>query len=254
MATEFPAPGTPPSAPRPAGSSFWQRASPLLSIASLLAVGALWYRYDAAIADLTTSQHQLAQDVASQHTSPLIDVSEAPFLGSPDALATFIEYSDYECPFCIRHTRQTMPQIDADFIQTGKVRYVFKDFPIDQLHPDAIRAHEAGRCAAAQDKFWKLHYLLFSSPGTHTRPLLEQRASEAGLSMTAFRACLDSGRSTAEIHRTVEEASNLGAQGTPAFFLGMRDRATYQVRVSRAISGAQPYEVFEQALRTLVGK
>ena len=126
-----------------------------------------------------------------------------------------------------------MPQIDANFIQTGKVRYVFKDLPIDQLHPDAIRAHEAGRCAAAQDKFWKLHYLLFSAPGTHTRPLLEQRASEADLSMGTFRACLDSGRSTAEIHATVQEASDLGAQGTPAFFLGMRDPETNRY-VSRA--------------------
>ena len=72
--------------------------------------------------------------------------------------------------------------------------------------------------------------------------------------MPAFGACLDSGRSTAEIHTTVEEARNLGAQGTPAFFLGMRDCATYQVRISRAISGAQPDQVFEQALRTLVGK
>lgn len=220
----------------------------------LVAIVLIWFRVDRDIEALKISQRQLAQDVAALRKNPIIDVSTSPFLGSDEALVTLIEYSDYECPFCIRHTEQTMPQINANFIDTRRIRYVFKDFPIDQLHPDAIRAHEAGRCAAAQDKFWNLHRLLFSAPGTHTPDALEQRAAEAGLNMTTFRACLSVGQVKNAIQATVAEAANLGANGTPAFFIGVRDPATNQVRIARAISGAQPYSVFEQALNAALAQ
>jgi protein-disulfide isomerase len=230
------------------------KTSNLIAILSLVAVAVLWYRVERDIGALKVSQRQLAADVASGGRTPIIDVSASPFLGSKDARVTLVEFSDYECPFCIRHATQTMPQIDATFIQTGKIRYVFRDFPIDQLHPEAIRAHEAARCAAAQDRFWPLHRRLFSAPGTHTRAALEERAAEAGLELAPFRACLDSGRTTADIHASVEEASRLGANGTPAFFVGLRDPATDQVRVARAISGAQPFAVFEQAIGALAAQ
>jgi protein-disulfide isomerase len=218
----------------------------------LAAVILLWYRVDRDIEALKISQRQMIEDIGALGKKPVIDVSKAPFLGPAEALVTLVEYSDYECPFCIRHTQQTMPQITAKFIDTGRIRYVFKDFPIDQLHPNAIRAHEAGRCAAGQGKFWSLHTRLFTAPGTHTREALEQRAVEAGLNMTTFRACLNLGQVKSEIEATVGEAARLGANGTPAFFLGIRDPATNQVRVARAISGAQPYPVFEQALNTII--
>jgi protein-disulfide isomerase len=224
-------------------------AVPVICVVIMLAI---WYKLDQDIDALRVSQRQMTEDIGALGKKPVIDVSKAPFLGPAEARVTLIEYSDYECPFCIRHTRQTMPQIAANFIDTGRIRYVFKDFPIDQLHPDAIRAHEAGRCAAGQNKFWELHKLLFSAPGTHTRELLEQRATEAGLNLTTFRACLSLGQIKSEIQTTVDEAARLGANGTPAFFVGVRDPATGQVRVAHAISGAQPYSVFENVLNQVI--
>jgi protein-disulfide isomerase len=178
----------------------------------------------------------------------IIDVAGAPAQGPASAVVTLVEYSDYECPFCIRHFQQTMPQIEANYIQPGKIRYVFRDFPIDQNHPQAIRAHEAARCALEQNHFWELHDKLFSAPGTHTPAALEDRAKQAGLNDAAFRACIASGRTTSLVRDTASVADRLGATGTPWFFVGLRDVKTDKVTVIRPIGGAQPYEQFATAL------
>jgi protein-disulfide isomerase len=177
-----------------------------------------------------------------------LDLAGAPAAGSSSALVALVEYSDYECPFCIRHFTQTMPQIEEKYIKTGKVRYVFRDFPIAQNHPQAIRAHEAALCALEQGKFWDLHRLLFTAPGTHTPPALEDRAKEAGLNADAFRACVASGRHTDEVRKTASLVTSMGATGTPWFFVGVRDPKTDKVRVLRSLGGAQPYEQFAVAL------
>lgn len=184
--------------------------------------------------------------------SVVVDVRGAPALGSAEATVTLIEYSDYECPYCIRHTRETMPKIAEAYISTGKIRYVFKDWPVDQLHPDAIRAHEAGHCAAEQGKFWAAHTRLFGAPGTHTPDVLERIAGDAGLDLAAFRECLAGGRTRASIRASGREAESLGATGTPAFFLGHRDPATERVTVTQAIPGAQPFTVFAQTIDSLL--
>jgi protein-disulfide isomerase len=132
------------------------------------------------------------------------------------------------------------------------VRYVFRDFPIDTLHPEAMRAHEAAQCAAEQDRFWDLHYRLFSAPGTHTDAELEARATEAGLNLPEWRECLASGRTRAAIEASVATAEGLGASGTPTFLIGLRDQATGRIRIVRGITGAQPFEVFQQALDAIL--
>lgn len=177
-----------------------------------------------------------------------IDVAKVPAIGPDTAVVTLIEFSDYECPFCIRHFQTAAPQIEANYIRTGKIRYVFRDFPIDDNHPKAIRAHEAAHCADAQHKFWELHPKLFSRPGTHEPAALEARATEAGLDLAAFRACMAGGGTTAAIRASVALAEQLGADGTPAFFIGLRDLATDRVRVVDTLNGAQPYSAFERAL------
>jgi protein-disulfide isomerase len=182
----------------------------------------------------------------------VVDVRGAPALGPDGATVTLIEYSDYECPYCIRHTRETMPQIVDAYITTGRIRYVFKDWPVDQLHPDAIRAHEAGHCAAEQGKFWETHRRLFGPPGTHTPEILERLAGDTGLDVAAFRECIASGRTRKAIRDWGREAQSLGATGTPAFFLGHRDPATERVSVIQAIPGAQPFSVFAQTIDSLL--
>jgi protein-disulfide isomerase len=120
--------------------------------------------------------------------------------------------------------------------------------PIDDNHPKAIRAHEAAHCADAQHKFWQLHARLFSRPGTHEPAALDARATEAGLDLTAFRACVADGRTTAAVRASAAMAEKLGAEGTPAFFIGLRDPLTDRVRVIDFLNGAQPYSTFQRAL------
>lgn len=239
----------------------WTRVALLLSVLSLAVSAFVWFRSAEQIERsagqielLRSSQRDLTSEVASMRRAPVIDVSGAQAIGSPDSVVTLVEFSDYECPFCIRHFQKTWPQINANYVQTGRMRYVFRDFPVDQLHPAAIRAHEAAHCAAEQNKYWDLHNRLFSAPGTHSPEALEERATEAGLNLDAYRACVQSGRTTEAIRQSAAEAVELGASGTPAFFVGLRDRATNQVRVLQAVTGAQPYEVFAKAIDAVIRK
>jgi protein-disulfide isomerase len=245
----IPAPPRPKAAPPPPASR--DTVSLILPAICLVAVAVLWLRMDAQITELREGQRRLAQDVGALRQTPMIDVSDAPARGADDAVVTLVEFSDYECPYCVRHYKQTMPLIEENFIRPGRIRYVFRDFPIDELHPEAIRAHETARCALEQDreKYWRLHASLFSAPGTHTTEQLEARVREAGLDTGAVQACLASGRVTAGIRRSGEQASSLGAIGTPIFFVGLRDAGSNDVRVLESIKGAHPYPIFEQAIQ-----
>lgn len=184
----------------------------------------------------------------------IVELSGAPQKGNPDAPVALIEFSDYECPFCIRHFRETMPLIEKNYISTGRILYAFRDYPIDQLHPQAIKAHEAARCGAEQDKFWPMHTSLFGAPAQHSVAGLEVTATQAGLDLEKFRECIASSRTTAGIRKTAELAESFGANGTPAFFIGVIDKATNQVKVSRAISGALPFAQFAQALEAAIAQ
>jgi protein-disulfide isomerase len=205
------------------------------------------------LADLQAAHRELAQQVTGGRkggggpVGQTIDISGAPAVGNANAKVALVEFSDYECPFCIRHFQQTMPRVDANYVKTDKVLYVFRDFPIDQLHPQAVKAHEAGRCAQEQNKFWEMHMKLFSAPGTHTPVALDDLARNAGLNEAAFRACVASGRTIKGIRDTGAVVDALGATGTPWFFVGLRE-GTDKVRILKPIGGAQPYEQFALAL------
>ena len=243
------------SGPRPQGQQ--RPAGPWLVGAALLCLGAsavMWVQTRVEIARLGDSVRRLATDVATLKREPIVDVSGAPARGRADQVVTMIEFSDYECPFCIRHFTQTMPLIQKQYIDTGRIRYVFRDFPIDELHPAAIRAHEAARCALEQGKFWELHDRLFSAPGSHGDDALKTRAAEAGLAPGEFASCLSSGRTLDAIRETGAIATGFGATGTPSFFIGRRDLTTNHVKIYQAITGAQSIDVFEKAIGVVESK
>src|SRR5262249_33181040 len=146
-----------------------------------------------------------------------VDLTGAPFKGSTTSPVVLVEYSDYECPFCIRHFTQVMPQIEAAYIQTNKIRYTFRDFPIDQLHPESIRAHVASHCAIEQGKFWPLHNVLFSPAGTHKPEMLLAKAQAVGLDSQAFSTCVAADKYSAAIRQSTALAMSMGAEGTPFF-------------------------------------
>ena len=116
-----------------------------VALLALLAAAYVWFSLSNDLRELSERHQLLAEEVLSLRGSAMLDVAGAPARGSDTAVLTVVEFSDYECPFCIKYTREILPELDAAYVATGRVRYVFRDFPIDQLHPEAIRAHEAAR-------------------------------------------------------------------------------------------------------------
>ena len=224
-----------------------------LVVLALLAIATPACAQSSEIEALRKEIADLREDLASLRASlgrarPVIDLTQGHQRGNEDATVALIEFSDYECPFCIRHSRETMPLIEKNYIATGKILYGFRDFPIDQLHPQAIRAHEAAQCAGDQNKYWEMHARMFGQPSQHTPEQLEAAASQIGLDLGAFRACVSGGKHTPAIRDSVSLAESFGANGTPAFFIGIIDRTNNTVRITRAISGAVPFAQFAQAL------
>jgi protein-disulfide isomerase len=203
----------------------------------------------------------LKEDLANLRASigrprPIVDLNGAPQKGNPEAIVALVEFSDYECPFCIRHFRETMPLIQKNYIETGKILYAFRDFPIDQLHPQAIRAHEAAQCVNELQpaKFWDMHDRMFGAPAQHSLEALEATATQLGTDGAKYRECIASGRTTPGIRKTADLASSFGANGTPAFFIGIIDKATNQVKITRSISGAVPFAQFAQAIEAAIAQ
>ena len=176
-----------------------------------------------------------------------IEIDGAPANGQATAPVTLIEISDYHCPFCRRHVQQTQPQLYSEYINSGKVRHVFLHYPIEQLHPDAFRSHEAASCAGDQGKFWELHAKLFETPLRTTEQLVPVGQS-VGLDPQALRACLESGKYSKEVKESVERIQKLGISGTPAFLIGRTTSGGDPIKVTKVVEGAQPFSVFKTAL------
>ena len=187
--------------------------------------------------------------------SPVPTVSEAsidddPILGEKDAPLTLIEFSDYQCPFCGRFARDTLPLIKKEFIEKGKVRYVFRDFPVHRIHPQAQKAAEAAQCAGGQDKYWEMHDLIFENQKAMEVENLKGYAEGLGLNMKDFNKCLEDGRYAEEVMKDLAAGGRAGIRGTPSFILG---RTTEDGTIKgRLIIGAQPYQIFKTAIEALL--
>ena len=183
-------------------------------------------------------------------TPPTVD--DDPVLGSKDAKVTIIEFTDFQCPFCGRHFTQTFGQIKKDYVDTGKVKYVLRDFPLS-FHPNAEKAAETAGCADEQGKFWEMHDKLFTNQGTWSAfddataaKTFKGYAKDIGLNQTQFDTCLDSGKRKTEITKDTADGSAAGIDGTPGFWiLGPNDQ-------KQKISGAYPYDTFKTAFDNML--
>ena len=172
-------------------------------------------------------------------------VGEAPTLGRADAPVTIVEFSDYQCPFCQRFFATTLSTIRREYVDAGKVRYVFRDNPLDQLHPNARKAAEAAHCAGDQGKYWEMHDTLFTTKAL-TLAQLAEHAQSIGLDEAKFRECLTSGRHAARIDRSLAEGAAAGVQGTPGFVIGKTKSG--DVVEGTPIRGAQSLETFRKII------
>jgi protein-disulfide isomerase len=165
-----------------------------------------------------------------------VSVDDDAVKGDANAPVTIIEFSDYECPFCGRHFRDTLPSIISNYVDTGKVKIVFRDFPLG-FHSFAQKAGEAAECAGEQDKYWEMHDKLFENQNALSVSALKKYASEIGLNIGDFNTCLDSGEFEDEIEEDMKDGQDVGVSGTPANFVN-----------GIMISGACPFSTFEDAI------
>lgn len=177
------------------------------------------------------------------------DVDDDPVMGDSDAPVTIVEFTDYQCPFCSRFFTQTLPELKKNYIDTGKVKLVVRDFPLS-FHPFAQKAAEATECADEQGKFWEMHDALFAkqamwSAGASVDETFAQYASDLKLNVETFKTCLSSGAMAAEVNADLAEGSAAGIDGTPGFWVIGEDGKGTQ------ISGAQPYANFAAAIDAL---
>ena len=180
-----------------------------------------------------------------------ISIGGRPFRGSQNARVVLVEFSDYQCPFCGRFFHDTLPQVDKEYIGAGKIKYVFNNLPLEQLHSSAFRAAQAGECASDQGKFWQLHDRLFANPAALGPGDLALQAKAAGLDVTQFNQCLESGKTSAAVRNGIEVAESIGIQATPTFVVGLVDTKnpdSNNIKIVGVISGAHPYPVFKAAI------
>jgi len=139
-----------------------------------------------------------------------------------------------------------MPQIEKDYIDTGKMKYVFMDFPLP-MHGQAMKASEAALCAGDQNKFWEMHDRLFANQNTLAPEALLKHGEALGLDTTRFKECLDSGKHADQIKAAMAEGQKAGITGTPGFLLGFVE-ADGKVKATKKISGAVPYANFKATI------
>jgi len=145
-----------------------------------------------------------------------------------------------------------LPQIESEYIKTGKVKYVVLDFPLESIHRNAFKAAEAARCAGEQGKFWEMHARLFANQQALAPTNLPQHAQALGLDVPKFQQCLESGKYATEIRKDLAEGQKAGVTGTPGFFLGMTNPNNSKVKTLRVLKGAQPYASFKEAIDSLL--
>jgi protein-disulfide isomerase len=172
--------------------------------------------------------------------------------GNPNAPILVIEYSDYDCPFC-KNFHETMTRVMDEYGVTGKVGWVYRQFPLEQLHPNAPRISEAAYCVGelgGGDAYWKFSDLIFSEREINAQTnmtRLPEFAGTAGVDKAKFTACLDSGKHKEKVETSIAEGAAAGAQGTPYSIVTVGGQQA-------VINGAQPYAVVKQIIDNLVSQ
>lgn len=202
-------------------------------VGALIVAGAVIY--SAKVSPQSPGTYDLGNDKESEE-SPGLSVEGEPSLGSPEAKVTIVEFSDFQCPFCARYTLETFPQIKQEFVDTGKIKMVFKNFPLAN-HANAKIAAEASECANDQGKFWEYKSTLFRDQQALAASDLKKYAKDLGLDETTFNSCLDSKKYSDEVSGDLEDGLSAGVTGTPTFFIN-----------GEKLVGAYPFSEFQRII------
>jgi len=169
-----------------------------------------------------------------------------PILGDENAGISIVEFSDFQCPFCQRaYTGAVADFKKSDYFKNGEVNLVYKQFPLNSIHPQAQKAAEASECANRQGKFWEYHDKLFENQQSLDINSLKTYASQVGLDNGKFNTCLDRDEAAAKVASDLKQATDAQGRGTPYFVLVNKDGKTV------VVSGAQPWQNFVSAIESL---
>lgn len=197
--------------------------------------------------------------VPAQGIAPIVTVTPIPrkntdrnAAGDPNAPVTVIEYSDYQCPFCDRFATQTEPLFVRDYVNTGKVRFIFRSFG-NWIGPESLNAAEAAYCAGDQGKFWQMHDLLFANRlgenvGSFTLPRIFKMAEALNLNMDKFKKCLTSHKYQQQAMQDLKDGQRAGVKGTPSFIIIAPDGS------QELVVGALPYDEFKTYIDKALAK
>ncbi len=208
-----------------------------IMIAAVLISGSIVYT--------KSGSNQNLKGVVAQPSSQKVDVSidDDPFLGLASAPVKVIEFSDFQCPFCRAFWSNALPSIKKDYIDTGKVQFVYRDFPLS-FHPASVVSALATDCANEQGKYWEMNNKIFSEQekqgtGTITYGVSELKkwAKDIGLNVSQFNQCLDSQKYKSEVDKDTADGTKAGVSGTPTLYIN-----------GQQIVGAQPYSAFQAAI------
>jgi protein-disulfide isomerase len=170
-----------------------------------------------------------------------VSVDDDPFLGSKDAPVTIIMFSDYQCVYCQKWYTEVFTPLMQNY--PGKIRFVYRDFPLSTIHPSATTAAEAADCAGDQNKYWDFFNAIFTGTEKLSDQSIQTYASAIQLDMESFNQCLSSHKYKNEVEADFSYAADLGVQSTPTFFVN-----------GIAVIGAQPYQVFSSLVEQELGK
>jgi len=225
-----------------------------LLVLAAFAIGSMWTELRMMKGEKGLTGVKPDQQIQEGETEPPEEVTEltddqwqevlknpAYAFGDEGAKVTVIEFSDYQCPFCQRFFQQAFGQIETEYVDTGKVRYMFRDLPLS-FHSHAQVAAEAARCAGEQGKYKEYHDKLFETQTTwaalsEVEPSFKQYAAGLGLNTFEFNSCLDEGKFSQIVKDDLDLAQKLGVSGTPSFFVN-----------GKILVGAQPFSAFKEAI------
>lgn len=210
---------------------------------SLLAVRRLVYPLLAAC--LVSCTHAAAPDsppapdpgAAPDASAPTTDFNT---LGSADAPVMMLEFSDLQCPYCAQFALYTFPRLKQAYIDTGRVRYVSHELPLS-IHPQAIPAALAARCAGEQDRYWEYRHAVFDAQARLSAEIWDDLARQLGLNVDRFAECRRDGRQFQAVHADAQLAASYGLASTPSFVIGRPSNGRV---VGRTIGGAQPFDTY----------
>ena len=215
-------------------TTVWKIVSAVLGI--LLVVSIITGGFSGKSSSAPTGAAVAVNDIITVSAKDYVD--DDPVLGNSNAPLTIVEFSDFQCPYCGRFFEETFPLIKERYIDTGKVKLVYRDFPLN-FHPMAMPSALAAECANEQGKFWEFHDMIFENQEILSNDILKQFAVDLGLNVEGFNGCFASQKYSKEIANDLQDVARAGGRGTPYFIVG-----------DIPVSGAQPFSVFQQAIES----